>query len=149
MLKKCWRPEPGPDMETSSRPSPPVSSKMGLLVLAVLVYCPLESGGSQLERGASGDALSPLCGKRETHRGLERLSAGAWRKSKRKRTWGAWSFQPGFLRGPFSTWGHLLSDGQIYWRYTKLEGGKEPTDGTFPVLTVRDISVADTDCQNK
>lgn len=33
-----------------------------LLVLAVFLSCPLERGGSQLERGARGYALSPLCG---------------------------------------------------------------------------------------
>ncbi|KAK2895240.1 hypothetical protein Q8A73_014728 [Channa argus] len=49
-----------------------------LLVLAVFLSCPLERGGSQLERDARGYALSPLCG--ETHGGLERLSAGAERK---------------------------------------------------------------------
>lgn len=42
-----------------------------LLVLAVFLSCSLERGGSQLERGARGYALSPLCG--ETHGGLERL----------------------------------------------------------------------------
>lgn len=55
-----------------------------LLVLAVFLSCPLERGGSQLERGARGYALSPLCG--ETHGGLERLSAGAERKSEREHT---------------------------------------------------------------
>lgn len=55
-----------------------------LLVLAVFLSCPLERGGSQLERGARGDALSPLCG--ETHGGHERLSAGAERKSEREHT---------------------------------------------------------------
>lgn len=53
-------------------------------MLAVFLSCPLERGGSQLERGARGDALSPLCG--ETHGGLERLSAGAERKSEREHT---------------------------------------------------------------
>lgn len=48
-----------------------------LLVLAVFLSCPLERGGSQLERGARGDALSPLYA--ETHGRLERLSAGAER----------------------------------------------------------------------
>lgn len=61
-----------------------------LLVLAVFLSCPLERGGSQLERGAGGYALSPLCG--ETHGGLERLSAGAERKSEREHTWGGWFF---------------------------------------------------------
>lgn len=46
-------------------------------MLAVFLFCPLERGGSQLERGARGDALSPLCA--ETLGGLERLSAGAER----------------------------------------------------------------------
>lgn len=55
-----------------------------LLVLAVFLSCPLERGGSQLERGARGDALSPLCA--ETHGGLERLSAGAERWSAREHT---------------------------------------------------------------
>lgn len=55
-----------------------------LLVLAVFLSCPLERGGSQLERGARGDALSPLCV--ETHGGLERLGAGAERKSEREHT---------------------------------------------------------------
>lgn len=53
-------------------------------MLAVFLPCPLERGGSQLERGATGDALSPLCG--GTRRGLERLGAGAERKSKRQHT---------------------------------------------------------------
>lgn len=61
-----------------------------LLVLAVFLSCPLERGGSQLERGARGYALSPLCG--ETHGGLERLSAGAERKSEREHTWRGWFF---------------------------------------------------------
>lgn len=61
-----------------------------LLVLAVFLSCPLERGGSQLERGARGYALSPLCG--ETHRGIERLSAGAERRSEREHTWGGWFF---------------------------------------------------------
>lgn len=77
-----------------------------LLVLAVFLSCPLERGGSQLERGARGYALSPLCG--ETHGGLERLSAGAERKSEREHTWGGRFFfffffphksQACFLRG--------------------------------------------------
>lgn len=53
-------------------------------MLAVFLYRPQERGGSQLERGAGGYALSPLCG--ETHGGLERLSAGAGRKSEREHT---------------------------------------------------------------
>lgn len=49
-----------------------------LLVLAVFLSCPLERGGSQLERAARGYALFPLCG--ETHRGIEILSAGVERR---------------------------------------------------------------------
>lgn len=99
-----------------------------LLVLAVFLSCPLERGGSQLERGARGYALSPLCG--ETHRGIERLSAGAERRSEREHTWGGWFFiffphksQTCFLRA-FLVQGHFLSGGLIYWRCTILEGGK-------------------------
>ncbi|MED6263604.1 hypothetical protein CHARACLAT_006162 [Characodon lateralis] len=51
-----------------------------LLVVAVFLSCPLERGGSQLERAARGYALFPLCG--ETHRGIERRSAGAERRWK-------------------------------------------------------------------
>lgn len=104
-----------------------------LLVLAVFLSCPLERGGSQLERGARGYALSPLCG--ETHGGLERLSAGAERKSTREHTWGAWFFifffsqKSGlffilfFLRG-------LLGEGTFVVRRTDLlevhsTGGRE------------------------
>lgn len=109
-----------------------------LLVLAVLLSCPLERGGSQLERGARGYALSPLCG--ETHGGLERLSAGAERKSEREHTWGGWFFFLTKVRlvfwGAFLVQGHLLSGGQIYWRYTILEGGKGPSASS---LTDRDI----------
>lgn len=55
-----------------------------MLVLAVFLFGPLERGGSQLERGARGYALSPLC--RETHGGIERLSAGAERRMRRRKS---------------------------------------------------------------
>lgn len=61
-----------------------------LLVLAVLLSCPLESGGSQLERAATGYALSPLC--RQTHREALRDSANAERREKRENTWGDFVF---------------------------------------------------------
>lgn len=104
-----------------------------LLALAVFLSCPLERGGSQLERGARGYALSPLCG--ETHGVLERLGAGAGRKSEREHTWGPFvsSQKSGmfFFEGPFFflffLQGYLLSVGQIYWRYTRLEGEERPS----------------------
>lgn len=99
-----------------------------LLVLAVFLSCPLERGGSQLERGARGYALSPLCG--ETHGGLERLSAGAERKSTREHTWGGWFFIYFFLTKVrlvfflFFLRG-LLGEGTFVVRRTDLlEGGK-------------------------
>lgn len=100
-----------------------------LLVLAVFLSCPLERGGSQLGRGARGYALSPLCG--ETHGGLERLSAGAERKSEREHTWGGWfiylfsSQKSGlFLEGPFRCRDiccreDRFTGGTLYWREGK------------------------------
>lgn len=34
---------------------------------------------------------------------------------------------------------HLLSEGQIYWRYTLLEGRKELSIEMLPFLTVGDV----------
>lgn len=110
-----------------------------LLVPAVFPYCPLERGGSQLERGARGYAPSPLCG--ETHRGLERLGAGAGGRARGNTPEGGVDFffflsppctQVGlvFLRGLFSS-GTFA--GRIYWRYTIPEGGKGPSVRMLPL----------------
>ena len=126
-------------------------------MLAVFPSCPLERGGSQLERGARGYALSPLCG--ETHGGLERLGAGAERKSEREHTWGAWFFfiyffsfltelrlvsffSFFFLRGPFRCRDiccreDRFTGGTLYWR-----------EGCFLSNCQRHL-VTDADSQNK
>lgn len=103
-----------------------------MLALAVFLSCPLERGGSQLERGARGYALPPLCG--ETHGGLERLNAGAERKSEREHTWGGWFLSPSFfsltkvrlvfLGGPFRRRyiccrADRFSGGTLHWRRGK------------------------------
>lgn len=55
-----------------------------LLVLAVLLSCPLERGGSQLERDATGYAPSPLC--RQTNREALRDSVQVQRGRRRGNT---------------------------------------------------------------
>ena len=117
-------------------------------MLAVFLSCPLERGGSQLERGARGYALSPLCG--ETHGGLERLSAGAERKSEREHTWGGFFFFPHksqacFLRGLFSAGTFVV--GRTDLLEVHYTGGRERAL-SFLSNSQRHL-VIDAGCQNK